>query len=153
MIRKPLLILLALSVLLPITACSKKPPQVVTRQAGSSLETLRDMTTAYEKKDLGGFLDAVSVDFPEREALSNAVTGAFKKYATIRFTVQYTKMLIMIDDKGRVKLAFTWDGEWQTAGGRIMKDGGRVTFALDPKGTRITAIEGRNPFVPTEKQQ
>jgi hypothetical protein len=61
-------------------------------------------------------------------------------------------MLIMIEDKGRVKLAFTWDGEWQTAGGRIAKDGGRVTFALDPKGTRITSIEGRNPFVPAESQ-
>jgi hypothetical protein len=125
----------------------------VTKQAGSSLETIRDMTAAYEKKDLGGFLDAFSVDFPERESLSNAVNGVFKKYATIRFTVQYTKMLIMIDDKGRVRLAFTWDGEWQTAGGRLVKDGGRVTFALDPKGTRISAIEGRNPFVPAEQQK
>ena len=151
--RRRLLIILALAVfaVATLSACSKKPPQIVAKQAGSSLETLRDMTAAYEKKDLGGFLDAFSVDFPDRDALSTAVSGVFKKYATIRFTVQYTKMLIVIDERGRVKLSFTWDGEWRTAGGRLVKDGGRVACALDPKGKRITAIEGRNPFVPAEK--
>ncbi len=151
MTRKPLLILLALTVLVAITACGKKPPQQAALQGRRILSAIRDITQAYEKKDLGSFMGAVAKDFSDRPSLEQAAGRVFTKYESIRFTVQYTKMLVMIADRGNIRATFTWDGEWRTAGGKIVKDGARVTLVFDPGDYKLQAIEGKNPFVPVEK--
>ncbi len=151
MTRKPLLILLALTVLVAITACGKKPPQQAALQGRRILSAIRDITQAYEKKDLGSFMGAVAKDFSDRPSLEQAAGRVFTKYEAIRFTVQYTKMLVMIADRGNIRATFTWDGEWRTAGGKIVKDGARVTLVFDPGDYKLQAIEGKNPFVPVEK--
>ena len=134
-------------------ACGKKtPPQQAAVQAQGALSTLRGLAGAYEKKQLSSFMDKVSNDYPDRQAFSQSIAGIFTKYDTIRFTVQYTKMIIMIDERTNMKMTFNWDGDWQTAGGRIVKDGGRVSFVYDPKGAVLLSIEGKNPFVPKESQ-
>ena len=146
-------LIIAALMLLPAVACSKKtPPSQAAVQAQGALLTLRDLTGAYEKKQLTSFMDKVSKDYPNRQAFSQSVAALFTKYDTIRFTVQYTKMVVMIDEKANMKMTFNWDGEWQTTGGKIVKDGGGVSFIFDPKGARLLSLEGKNPFVPQEGQ-
>src|SRR3990172_8029968 len=146
-------LIIAVLMLLSAAACSKKtPPSQAAVQAQGALLTLRDLTGAYEKKQLSSFMDKVSKDYPNRQAFSQSVAALFTKYDTIRFTVQYTKMLVMIDEKANMKMTFNWDGEWQTTGGKIVKDGGGVSFIFDPKGARLLSLEGKNPFVPQESQ-
>jgi hypothetical protein len=147
-------LIIAVLMLFSAVACSKKtPPTQAALQAQGALLTLRDLTGAYEKKQLSSFMDKVSKDYPDRQAFSQSVAGIFTKYDTIRFTVQYTKMVVMIDEKANMKMKFNWDGEWQTAGGRIVKDGGGVSFVFDPKGARLLSLEGKNPFIPQESQK
>jgi hypothetical protein len=57
-------------------------------------------------------------------------------------------MLITIDDKGTTRATFNWDSGWETAGGSILKNGGRVVFVFDPRQAKLTAIEGKSPFIP-----
>ena len=66
----------------------------------------------------------------------------------MEFTIQYTKMFIMIEDKGMARATFNWDSGWQTAGGSILKNSGRATFVFDTKDGRLVLIEGKNPFLP-----
>lgn len=139
-----------LFLLFSAAACGKKPPQQAAVQGQRVLSAIRDITQAYEKKDLGKFMGAVAKDFPDRPSLEQAAGRVFAKYEAIRFTVQYTKMLVMIADRGNIRATFTWDGEWRTAGGKIVKDGARVTLVFDPGNYKLQAIEGKNPFVPAE---
>jgi len=142
--------LLTVTLLLFTTAaCSgKKPPTQVAVKSGSVISTLRDLSHMFEKKNLPGFMNSVSDNYKDRQALSAALEPVFAKYESVRFTVQYTKMLIMIDEKGMTKAAFNWDSEWQTAGGSVQKNGGRVTFVFDPKDSKLVSIDGKNPFIP-----
>ena len=147
-------LIIAVLMLLSAVACSKKtPPTQAALQTQGALLTLRDLTGAYEKKLLSSFMDKVSKDYPNRQAFSESVAGIFTKYDTIRFTVQYAKMVVMVDEKANMKVKFNWDGEWQTTGGKIVKDGGGVSFIFDPKGARLLSLEGKNPFVPAEAQR
>lgn len=134
------------------TACSKKPPQPPAIIGEGLLTSLRSIAAAYEKKDIEAFMAGVSKDFAERDILRRSLTGVFAQYDSIRFSIQHTKMLIMIDEKTGPKISFTWDAEWRK-GARILKDGGRVTFVFDKKGELLKSIEGKNPFVPVEKRQ
>jgi hypothetical protein len=143
-------LLAVLFLLFSASACGKKPPQQAAVQGQRILSAIRDITQAYEKKDLGSFMDAVAKDFSDRPSLEQAAGRVFTKYETIRFTVQYTKMLVMIADRGNIRATFTWDGEWRTAGGKTVKDGARVTLVFDPRDYKLQAIEGKNPFVPAE---
>jgi hypothetical protein len=95
----------------------------------------------------------VSDGFRDREAFAKSLNAVFAKYDTIRFNIQYTKMLIMIEEKGQIRTAFNWDAEWLAAGGALQKNGGRVTFVFDPGNFKLLSIDGKNPFVPAEKQQ
>ncbi len=143
-----------ITILFSSAACSKKsPPTQSAVQTHDALSTLRGLTGAYEKKQLSSFMDKVSKDYPDRQAFSQSIAGIFTKYDTIRFTVQYTKMFVMIEEKAKIKMTFNWDGEWQTTGGKIVKDGGRVSFVFDPKGAWLLSIDGKNPFVPVEGQK
>ncbi len=146
-------LIIAILMLLSSAACSKKtPPTQAAIQTHDALSSLRDLTAAYEKKQLGSFMDKVSKDYPSRQTFSQSIAGIFTKYDTIRFTVQYTKMFVMIEEKAKIKMTSNWDGEWQTAGGKVVKDGGRVSFVFDPKGAWLLSIDGKNPFIPQESQ-
>ncbi len=114
------------------------------------LSAVRDLTKAYESRDIDVFMDKVSLSFPDREKFQHAVEKVFSTYQTIRFTVQETRMLVMIQYHGDIKAEFTWDGEWRSAGGKVLTDGSRVTLDLDPDTYKLRAIEGKNPYLPTE---
>jgi hypothetical protein len=143
-----LALLIILAVLLASSACgAKKPPEQAAIKSRNVLSVLREMNSSYEKKNLDAFLTGVAADFPEREAFAKSVAGVFAKYETIQFNIQYTRMLIMIEDKGRIKTTFTWDAQWKTAEGTSVKDGARVTLVFEPAGYKLASIEGKNPFL------
>ena len=147
---KRLFALLFIAALLFTTsACSeKKPPQPAAIKGRNVLSALRDMRSAYEKKDLSSFMDNVAPAYQDRDALSRSLAAVFLKNETIHFNIQYTKMLIMVEEKGTIKTTFNWDGEWLAFGGTTQKNGGRVTLAFDPGSFKLMSIDGKNPFVP-----
>jgi len=147
------IILIAATLLLSASACSeKKLPAVAAAKSKNMLTVLRDLNDTYQKKDLAGFMAQVAPLYPEREALSSSLTTVFGKFETVSLNIQYTKMLIMIEEKGKVRTTFNWDGAWHKAGGDVAKDGGRVTLIFAPGDFKLLAIEGKNPFVPTENK-
>jgi hypothetical protein len=147
---KRLCTLLAITALLfTASACSgKKPPDQSSIKSKNVLSALRDIGKAYEKKDLSSFMDNVAPGYQDREAFSKSLASVFLKNETIRFNIQYTKMLIMVEEKGPVKATFNWDGEWHAVGGTTQKNGGRVTLVFDPGSFKLMSIDGKDPFVP-----
>jgi len=140
--------LLAVFVLLALAACStEKPPDPAAIETKSALTELRDMRRAYERKDHGAFMVEVADAYPGRGEFSSSIEALFKKYETVKFNIQYTKMVITIEEKGMVRMTFNWDGEWQAPGGN-QKDGGRVTMVFESTGFKLMSIEGKNPFLP-----
>ena len=142
--------LLAITALFFTTsACSeKKPPEPAAIKSKNVLSALRDMRSAYEKKDLSSFMDNVAPGYQDREAFSRSLEAVFLKNETIHFNIQYTKMLIMVQEKGPIKTTFNWDGEWLAVGAPIQKNGGRITLVFDPGSFKLMSIDGKNPFVP-----
>jgi hypothetical protein len=141
-------ILLLSSVLLSGAACSsKKPPEKSAILGNKVILTLQDMSRAYEKKDLSAFMGQIANSYKNRQAFMESIESVFAKYETVRFTIQYTRMLITVEYKDTTKAAFNWDSEWQTAGGSVQKNSGRSTFVFDPRETRLVSIDGKNPFV------
>jgi len=132
----------------PAACSSKKPPEQTAVKSKNILSVIRDLNTAYEKKSLDSFMAGVAPGFPERELFSRSLVDVFSKYETIRFNIQYTKMIIMIEDKGQIKASFNWDAEWLAAGGLSQKNGGRVTLVFEPGTFKLRAIDGKNPFLP-----
>ena len=131
------------------SACSeKKPPSQTAVKSAGVISTLQDLSHMFEKKNLPGFMNSVSDGYKDRQSFSSALEAVFAKYETVRFTVQYTKMIVTIDEKGISKAVFNWDSEWQTSGGNIQKNGGRVTFVFDPRDSNLVSIDGKNPFIP-----
>ena len=150
MIRKQLLVLIALIALLAVASCASNPPKQAALQGESALSAVRELTKVYEKRDLEAFMDKVSINYPDRDSFQKSLQQIFSTYQTIRFSVQETRMLIMVQYQGSIKAVFTWEGEWQTSGGKIVKDGGRVTLVLDPGSYKLLAVEGKNPYLPVE---
>jgi len=136
--------------LLTGTACSgaKKPPGQSAIQGNKVLAALQDMSHAFEKKDLSAFMGRIANDYRDRQAFAVSIESVFAKYETVRFTVQYTKMIITVEERGMTKVAFNWDSELRTAGGSVQKNGGRSTFTFDPKEATLVSIDGKNPFIP-----
>lgn len=147
---KQLLTLLTVTALLFTTsACSpKKPPEQTAVRSKNILSSLRNLRSAYEKKDLSSFMENVAPEYKDREALSRSLETVFVKNATIHFNIQYTKMLIMVEAKGPIKASFNWDGEWLAVGGTTQKNGGRVTLVFDPGSFKLVSIDGKDPFDP-----
>jgi hypothetical protein len=131
-------------------ACSgdKKPPTQSAVKGSGIISTLRDLSHMFEKKNLPGFMNAVSDNYQDRQAFTSSLEGVFAKYETVRFTIQYTKMLIIIDEQGGTRADFNWDSEWRTTGGSVQKNGGRATFVFDHKESKLLSIDGKSPFVP-----
>lgn len=147
---KRLFTLLAITALLLTTsACSaKKSPDPSAIKGKSVLSALRDLRSAYEKRDRSSFMNNVAQGYPDREALAKSLADVFLKNETIHFNIQYTKMLIMVEEKGPIKATFNWDGAWIAAGGSTQKNGGRVTLVFENKDFKLMSIEGKDPFVP-----
>jgi hypothetical protein len=57
------------------------------------------------------------------------------------------RMQVTVEEKGNIKAVFTWEGEWQTPGGKIVKDGARSTLIIDKGAYKLIGIEGKNPFL------
>ena len=141
--------LVVTALLFTSSACGgKKPPEQSAIQGTKVLAALRDISHAFEKKNLPLFMSQVSDNYKDRQAFSASLESVFAKYETVTFTIQYTKMFITIENRGMTKATFTWDSEWQTAGGSTQKNGGRVTFVFDPQDARLVSIDGKNPFIP-----
>ncbi len=133
-----------------LSACSTVPLGSAGLQGESTLSAVRELTGAYENRNLDSFMDKISTAYPDREGLGKSVEKIFSTYQTIRFKLHFTKILVMVQDKGNIKATFTWEGEWQTTGGRIVKDGARVTLVFDPGTYKLLAIDGKNMFLPSE---
>ena len=128
-----LVLLITTTLLFTTSACSeKKLPAVAAAKSKNMLTVLRELDNTYQKKDLAGFMAQVAPLYPDREALSSSLTTVFSKFETVSLNIQYTKMLIMIEEKGKVRTTFNWDGAWHKAGGDVAKDGGRVTLIFEP---------------------
>jgi len=147
---KRLFTLLAITALLFTTsACSaKKTPDQSAVKGRNILAVLKDLRSAYEKKSLSSFMDNVAPGYQDREALSKSLADVFLKNETIHFNIQYTKMLITVEEKGPIKATFNWDGEWIAVGGTTQKNGGRATLVFAPGSSKLMSIEGKDPFVP-----
>jgi len=150
MLRKCAILFVSLSAVLATSGCGKVALGPVGIQGEKVLSAVRDLTSAYERRDLDAFMDKIATAYPDREGFQRTVEKIFSTYQTIRFKLHYNKMLVMIQDKGNIKATFTWEGEWKTSGGRIVKDGARVTLVLDPGAYKLLGIEGTNLFVPSE---
>ncbi len=144
-----LILLLSLS---SLSACSsKKPPTPAALQGNRTIAMLKDLSTRYEKKDLAGFMNLISSAYKDRKEFSAALQAVFAKYETVHFTVQYSKMFILVPaDKGPTRATFNWDSDWHTTGGSDLKNSGRATFVFDPGDSRLASIDGKNPFIPQE---
>lgn len=147
MLRKSFVLFTALFLLAASAACSKKPLTGAALQGESTLSMLRALSAAYETKNSTSFMSHIDERFKDRASLEKELEKIFTTYQSIRFAVQPLKMLVVVEQRGPVRTTFNWEGEWQTAGGRVVKDGGRVTFELDPATYRLIAIDGRNPFL------
>jgi hypothetical protein len=150
MFRKCTVLFLLLSVVLAASGCGKVSLGPVGLQAENILTAVRDLKGAYERRDIDAFMDKVSMAYPDREDFQRKVEKIFSTYQTIRLKLHDNKMMVLVQDKGNIKPTFTWEGEWKTSGGRIVKDGARITLVLDPGVYKLLNIEGTNMFVPSE---
>jgi hypothetical protein len=117
-------------------------------QGNKVIAALQDMSHAFEKKNFSAFMGKIADTYKDRQAFASSIESVFEKYETVRFTIQYTKMIITVQEHGMTKAAFNWDSEWQTAGGMVQKNTGRSIFVFDPRETTLVSIDGKNPFVP-----
>jgi len=141
-------LLVSTALLFTTFACATTPPKQAALQGEGILSAIRDLTRSYEARDLDAFMDKVSVTYPDRQGLGKTVDSAFGKYQSLTIKLQYTRMLILVEDKGNIKATLTWEGEWRTSTGKIHKDGARTTFVFEPKSYKLVLLEGKNPFVP-----
>jgi len=95
-------------------------------------------------------MEKVSPAFPDRDGFRRSVENVFSAYQTIRQKVQYTRLQITVPAKGDIKMTFTWEGEWHTLGGKIIKDGARSMLLLDKGTFKLLGIEGKNPYLPVQ---
>ena len=89
--------------------------------------------------------------YPDRDGLSSSLAAVFSEVRNHPLNIQYTKMIIMIEEKGTCRTTFNWDSEWTKAGGDVQKDGGRVTLIFAPGDFKLLSIDGKNPFVPNRR--
>lgn len=141
-------LVLALFLTFSAGCSSPKPPTAAAVQGNSVIATLKDLSSFYGKKNAPGFLGLIDDKFKDREAFAGAIRSVFSGYDAVQFTVQYTRMFIAIDEKGVPRATFNWESAWEKAGGSILKNSGRGTFVFDAKSGKLSAIEGRDPFLP-----
>lgn len=126
------------------------PPEALS--GGTVLKALENLERSYSRRDVNDVLAGISPRFADREGLVTALKTVFARYDSAVLRFQRPKMLVVVPDRGDLKVTVTWEGEWRTAGGDRLKDGGRVTLLLDPASVQLTGIDGRSFFVPVQKQ-
>jgi len=141
---------IVLAAALLLSACGKPSLGQAGIQGESSIATVRDLTSAYERRDIDAFMEKVSSAFPNRTAFQRSIEKVFAEYRKIQFKPLFNRSLITVPFKDGIKVAFTWEGDWQTGGGKVVKDGARVTLVLDRGTYKLADIEGKNPFIPSE---
>ncbi len=146
--RIPAYLIMAL-LLFTGSACSaKKPPEQSAVQGNKAIAALQDLNKNYEMKNISAFMAHIANTYEGKQPFAASLESAFAKYETVRFTVQYTRMVITVEVNGATKVTFNWDSEWQTEGGSVQKNSGRSTFAFEPREAQIVSIDGKNPFIP-----
>jgi len=148
--KRPLTLFITLILVTLTASCGKVALGPVGLQSEKIVQAVRDLKGAYERRDLDAFMDKVSTAYPDRENFKQTVEKIFSTYQNIRFKLHDNKMFVTIPEKANIKATFTWEGEWKTAGGRIVKDGARITLILEPGSYKLVGIEGTNMFVPSE---
>ena len=148
--RRPFTAVIALFLALLISSCSTVPLGKAGLQGEGTLAAIRDLTGAYEQRNIEAFMEKISTAYPDREGFEKSVDTIFSTYQSIHIKVHYTKILVMVQEKGNIKATFTWEGEWQTTGGKIVKDGARVTLVFDPGTYKLLGIDGKNLFIPSD---
>jgi hypothetical protein len=149
--KRSLAAVITLVLALLISSCSGMAPLGKAGLQGEGvLAAIRDLTGAYERRDLDTFMDKISTAYPDREGFGKSVEKIFSTYQSIHLKLHYTKILVMVQEKGNSKATFTWEGEWQTTGGKIVKDGARVTLVFDPGTYKLLGIDGKNMFIPSD---
>lgn len=143
-------VLLLIPVILLLASCAPEPLKQSGMQGESAISLVRDLTGAYERKDLETFMDKVAPSFPDRDGFRKSLEKVFSSYQTIRQKIQYDRMLIMVPAKGGLRIVLLWEGEWQTAGGKAIKDGARSTLVLETGTFKLLGIEGKDPYLPVE---
>jgi hypothetical protein len=149
--RTPILyVFLAASIL--AAACGRTPLTDTGLKGESSIASVRDLVSAYERRDIDGFMEKVSSAYPDRATFQKSIEKVFKDYQMIHFNVLYNRMLVTVLYQSNIKVTFTWEGEWQSSGGKVVKDGAQVTLILSRTTFKLANIEGKDPFVPSETQ-
>lgn len=143
------LTLIVIPLALLFASCATEPLKQAGIQGEHTLGHLRGLVGAYAGKDIEAFMDRVAPTYAGRDALRSGIESVFAAYQSISLSILPRRMLVQVEHKGNIKATFTWEGEWKTAGGRIVKDGGRGTFALHPGTYKLLAIEGKSPFEPS----
>jgi hypothetical protein len=135
------------------SACSSaKPPAAAAVQGNKTMTSLRDLSDFFQKKNHAGFMSLIADDFKDRKTFSASIQAVFSRYEAVHCTIQYSKMVIMVEDKGMIRATFNWNSDWRTAGGSLQKNSGRATFVFDPKNAKLVSIDGTNPFIPQAVQ-
>jgi hypothetical protein len=147
-IGPPAVILFAVALLL--SACGKSPLGPAGVQGENSVTTVRDLTSAYERRDIDAFMEKVSPKFPDRPSFQRSIEKVLAAYQKIHFKPLFNRSLITVPFKDGIKVTFTWEGDWKTTGGKVVKDGAQVTLVLETGTYKLIGIEGKNPFIPTE---
>ncbi len=146
--RRPATLFFLIVLFFTSSACGgKKPPEQTYWKSKHILTILREMNKAYEQKNLDDFLSHVSPAYHDRDGFTKSLTGVFKKFESIHFTIQYSKMVILLAETGQIRITFTWSAEWLTVGGTTVKDGGRVTCVFEPGDFKLLSIDGKNPYL------
>ncbi|HUL00058.1 MAG TPA: hypothetical protein VLX29_04305 [Nitrospirota bacterium] len=150
--KRSISFLFILSLLFSAVACSSKVPLDRTGiQTKSILSVLNDISRSYENKNLSAFLSNVSDSYSDRDTFSNSLVALFAKCKAINFKIHYTKMLIVITEKGQIKVSCNWETEWLALDGTSQKNGGRVTFVFEQKNFKLASIDGASPFFPVNR--
>jgi hypothetical protein len=141
-----------LIVILAITAssCAKEPLKQAGLQGEHTYSVIRDLNSAYERRDLDAFMEQVGPAYPDRDGFRKAVENVFLTYQTIKQKIYTNRMQLTVQEKGNIKAVYTWEGEWQTQGGKIVKDGARSTLIIDKSSYKLIGIDGKNPYLVTE---
>jgi hypothetical protein len=142
------LVLVLIPFSLLVASCAKEPLKEAGLHGEGTLGAVRDLAKTYERRDPEAFMDRVAPAYPDREAFRRSLEGVFASYQNIRFTVQYAKMLVAVEYKGNIKATFTWECEWNTGGGKTVRDGSRVSLVFDAGTYKLLAVDGKNPFIP-----
>ena len=131
------------------SSCAKEPLKEAGIMGERTYAVIRDLNSAYERRDLDAFMEQIGSAYPDRDAFRKNVEQVFLSYQTIKQKIYTNRMQIIVQEKGNIKAVFTWEGEWQTQGGKIVKDGARSTLVVDKGEYRLIGIEGKNPFLVT----